>query len=329
LNTSKRSSRESPGVETAPADSILLRGEGARRFLYTWTQPPAGLVSSIKEVGILKPLVLSSSGVLISGVRRLLAAKEAGLREVPVLRADDSKRAFLDGLWENIGHRDFTLLEKSEILIRLEKAAGIEREKIVRIFMPALGLAPSELLLEKYSRVARLGEGIKETAARGRLKDGHLLLLSGLAPEDAEALAGLFARLSPSAGEARDLKGLLEAWALREKLSLAEAIAREEIEETADGEKPPRLRVAELRRRLRRLVLPELSRLEEEAHRAASEAALTGLRLPSDLGAGAFELTVRVRRLSDFAKAVRNLASEKALRAAERILALLRGERIK
>src|SRR5690242_6883206 len=47
--------------------------------------PDPDLVKSIRELGVLEPLVVTEDGVVLSGCRRLAAAGEAGLGEVPVV----------------------------------------------------------------------------------------------------------------------------------------------------------------------------------------------------------------------------------------------------
>ncbi|OHB58810.1 MAG: hypothetical protein A2Y12_00210 [Planctomycetes bacterium GWF2_42_9] len=49
----------------------------------------AGVAKSIKEFGFKVPVILDSAGTIIAGHTRIMAAKELGMTEVPVIRADD------------------------------------------------------------------------------------------------------------------------------------------------------------------------------------------------------------------------------------------------
>jgi ParB-like chromosome segregation protein Spo0J len=311
--------------------AIGTRSAEERRFLYTATPPSPGLVASVRAAGILEPLVISAAGSLISGVRRLEAARELAQEDVPVLRAADPVRAFLTGLWENLGHRAFTPLEKGEILTRLEGVAGLDRETVLRSFMPALGLPPAAAAFARHAALASLPPALKALAARGLLRDSHLFLLAGLPAEDGEALAHVFAALAPSAGEARDLKRLLVTLARRERTTIGSTVARRDVAAILeDGDRPPRLRVGRLRRLLRALTVPSLAAIEEEAASLATEAGLSGpvrLTLPPDLRRGDVEIAFRVGRGADLVEAAAVLGSPRARAAVRRILALLRGER--
>ncbi len=70
----------------------------------------AELVTSIKEVGLLQPVVVRKTGAdrfeLIMGERRWRACREAGLERIPpaIVRATDDEKLLLDALLENL-HR--------------------------------------------------------------------------------------------------------------------------------------------------------------------------------------------------------------------------------
>jgi ParB family transcriptional regulator, chromosome partitioning protein len=78
----------------------------------------AELAASIREVGILQPLVVrrvdSDSFELIAGERRLRASIIAGLKEVPVIVKEfDDKKAFEAALIENIQRSDLSPIEEA------------------------------------------------------------------------------------------------------------------------------------------------------------------------------------------------------------------------
>src|SRR4029078_702969 len=79
----------------------------------------AGLATSIREVGILQPLVVRRTTEgryeLIAGERRLRAARAAGLPVVPVVLPDSGDDALLrDALIENIHREDLNPIEQAE-----------------------------------------------------------------------------------------------------------------------------------------------------------------------------------------------------------------------
>src|SRR4051794_26218733 len=67
----------------------------------------AGLIESVKQHGVLEPLIITPDGLVISGHQRLDAAKQAGLATVPVivsagLDKDQLQRLILD---TNVGRK--------------------------------------------------------------------------------------------------------------------------------------------------------------------------------------------------------------------------------
>lgn len=78
------------------------------------------LVASVKQWGILEPLIITSSGVIIAGHRRYEAAKEAGLIEVPVsIREFTESEQLSVMLVENLQREGLSPLEEAQAFARL------------------------------------------------------------------------------------------------------------------------------------------------------------------------------------------------------------------
>src|SRR3989339_526017 len=75
------------------------------------------LIASIKEHGILQPLVVTRAGAkyeLIAGERRLRASRTLGLKTVPVIVRDANEQQKLElALIENIQRQDLNALEEA------------------------------------------------------------------------------------------------------------------------------------------------------------------------------------------------------------------------
>ena len=84
------------------------------------------LVASIKEQGVLQPIIVRKIGddkyELIAGERRYRSAYEANLNEIPCVIKDVSEQdAFAIALIENIQREQLSLLEESESLLKLKE----------------------------------------------------------------------------------------------------------------------------------------------------------------------------------------------------------------
>lgn len=87
----------------------------------------ASLEKSIRELGLLFPLLVNANNVLIAGYRRLEACRRAGLTTVPVLRLDvdeNSLRALDILIQENLCRRDLNIEELEQLIGRKKELLG-------------------------------------------------------------------------------------------------------------------------------------------------------------------------------------------------------------
>jgi ParB family chromosome partitioning protein len=136
------------------------------------------LVDSIKEHGILEPLVVAKTPAgyqIIAGERRWRASKLAGLTHIPAIIRETSPKGMLEmALVENVQRVD---------LNPLDRAKGFER------LMTEFGLTSSEIAVRIGKSVAYVSNSIRLLTLPDALKDG---LLSGLISEGhARALAAI------------------------------------------------------------------------------------------------------------------------------------------
>lgn len=89
------------------------------------------LADSIKEHGLLHPIVVDSKYNLIAGCRRLLACERIGLKEIEakVLEDISEKELRILELEENIRRKDLTELEKSKNLVELAEIKELEQKE--------------------------------------------------------------------------------------------------------------------------------------------------------------------------------------------------------
>ncbi len=136
------------------------------------------LVDSIREHGILEPLVIAKTPAgfqIIAGERRWRASKLAGLTHVPAIIRETSPKGMLEmALVENVQRVD---------LNPLDRAKGFER------LMNEFGLTTSEIAVRIGKSVAYVSNSLRLLSLPDALKDG---LLSGLISEGhARALAAI------------------------------------------------------------------------------------------------------------------------------------------
>ncbi len=165
------------------------------------------LAASIREHGILQPLILSpgtdGTFTLVAGERRLQAAKLAGLRSVPAILRQVSERELLElALIENIQRAELNPLEEAEAYRQLSEDFGLSHEEIalrVGKSRPAvsntlrllhLSQAVKQALIEGYARAEENDHDLPDgESAAFHLSEGHARALLGLASHAAQDAA--------------------------------------------------------------------------------------------------------------------------------------------
>lgn len=148
----------------------------------------AELVFSIREIGLLQPLVVRRKGdgyELIAGERRLRAAKKAGLKTVPVLVRDTADEALLrDALLENLHRSQLTALEEAAAYQQLLQDFGCTQDEL------ATRLGRSRPQITNTLRLLNLPPAVQRRVAAGVLSAGHARALLALGdPADIERMA--------------------------------------------------------------------------------------------------------------------------------------------
>ncbi|MDC3119620.1 ParB/RepB/Spo0J family partition protein [Candidatus Pelagibacter sp.] len=138
------------------------------------------LTSSIKERGILQPIIVRRSSEdqskyeIIAGERRWLAAQKAGLHDVPVVitEADDLKSLEF-AIIENVQRHDLNPLEEAQGYKRLIDEFSYDQEKVSKFIGKSRSYITNSLrLLSLPSEVINLIETQKLTAGHGKILVG-------------------------------------------------------------------------------------------------------------------------------------------------------------
>ena len=126
MSISQRNQKGKAAVATRRISDIII-GKRHRRDMGDLD----ALARTIRDLGLLHPVVIRPDGTLIAGERRLCAAKLLGWTDVPVNVVDIEKIA-LGEYAENVERKDFTYAEAVDILraVRpVEEQAAKERQR--------------------------------------------------------------------------------------------------------------------------------------------------------------------------------------------------------
>jgi len=166
----------------------------------------AELVHSVKEIGLLQPVVVRRSGdqayELIMGERRWRAAQEAGLDPIPaIVRQTGDDDLLRDALLENLHRADLNPLEEAAAYQQLLDDFGCTHEQL------ASRVGRSRPQITNTLRLLKLSPAVQRRVAAGVLSAGHARALLGV--DDGDIQDRLAARVIAEGISVRGLEELV------------------------------------------------------------------------------------------------------------------------
>lgn len=190
------------------------------------------LVDSIRETGILEPLVIAKTPAgyqIIAGERRWRAAKLAGLTTVPVLIKETTAREMLEmALVENVQREDLNPIERAQAFERLIEEFGLPVSEIAK------RIGKSDSYVSNTLRLLTLPDAIKDGLMSGAITEGHARAIAGLG--DTKLMVDAYKTIlseSASVRKAEDLARRLKAQSEQKPYSRVERIHNEELDKIA------------------------------------------------------------------------------------------------
>jgi len=156
----------------------------------------AELVGSIREIGVLQPIVVRPAGPvdgeptyeLIMGERRWRASQQAGLERIPaIVRETDDADLLRDALLENLHRSELNALEEAAAYQQLLDDFGCTHEELAR------RIHRSRPQITNTLRLLKLPPLVQRRVAAGVLSAGHARALLGL--PDSAAMERLAQRI--------------------------------------------------------------------------------------------------------------------------------------
>ena len=145
------------------------------------TQALEALAESIRQAGVLQPLLVVENGAryrIVAGERRYRAARMAGLQSVPCVVRDMTEQERMEAaLIENLQREDLNPIEEAAGIRALMEECGYTQE------LAAKRVGRSRPAVANLLRLLQLPESIRELVKAGELSAGHARVLAGLADE--------------------------------------------------------------------------------------------------------------------------------------------------
>ncbi len=174
------------------------------------------LVDSIKEHGVLEPLVIAKTPAgyqIIAGERRWRASKLAGLTHVPAVIRETTPKGMLEmALVENVQRVDLNPLDRAKGLERLMNEFGLTTSEI------AVRVGKSVAYVSNSMRLLILPDALKDGLLSGLISEGHARALSSI--DDPQLMVEAYKIILRESGSVRRAEELARRMKARSQQSV-------------------------------------------------------------------------------------------------------------
>lgn len=207
----KAEPKNAAGVEMVGIDDIKPNASQPRKTFDK--EKLEDMAASIKEHGIIQPLIVRPSGKgyeIVAGERRYRAARAAGLKEVPcIVRELTDRENMLFAIIENMQREDLNPIEEAEGLHSMAQTYNLTQEEISK------SVGKSRPYITNSLRLLNLEPEVLELVRTGQLSAGHGRTLLGC--PDASKQVLLAKRTVKEGLSVRTLEMLVQGKPLRKK----------------------------------------------------------------------------------------------------------------
>ena len=174
------------------------------------------LSNSIKERGVIQPIIVRKSKIenfkyeIIAGERRWLAARKAGLHDIPVIITDvDDLKSLEFAIVENVQRHDLNPLEEAQGYKRLIDEFSYDQEKVSKF------IGKSRSYITNSLRLLSLPQEVLNFVENKKISVGHAKILVGL--DNAEFIASKIIEKKLSVRQAENFVKLFKKRSFRNR----------------------------------------------------------------------------------------------------------------
>ncbi len=193
----------------------------------------ADLVESLREHGILEPLVVAETPAgyqIIAGERRWRAAKIVGLEKVPTIIKKTSHRGMLEmAIVENVQRVDLNPLERAQGFKRMMDEFGLGTAEISQ------RIGKSQSFVSNSLRLLTLPDALKDALLAGIVTEGHIRALAAI--EDPNQMVEALRQILREEGSVRRAEELSREYKARAQVAPRHAEERIHSEELVEMER--------------------------------------------------------------------------------------------
>lgn len=209
-------------VHTLPIDKIESNPYQPRKYFDS--EKMKELIASIREHGIIQPIVVRKTGAgyqIVAGERRWRAAKEIGLVDLPAVIREFSDREVMEiALIENLQREDLSPIEEAQAYKSLIENFNLTQENLAK------RLGKSRSTITNTLRVLNLPPEIIEYVSRGTITAGHAKALLGV--DDPNEQKKIALRIIKEGLNVREVEALAQRQGKKIKTNVSRGTKREE-----------------------------------------------------------------------------------------------------
>ncbi len=193
----------------------------------------ADLVESIREHGILEPIVVAETPAgyqIIAGERRWRASRVVGLEKVPTIIKKTSHRGMLEmAIVENVQRVDLNPLERAQGFKRMMDEFGLGTAEI------AQRVGKSQSFVSNSLRLLTLPDALKDALLAGIVTEGHIRALAAI--EDPNQMVEALRQILREEGSVRRAEEMARQFKAKANIAPRHSEERIHSEELAEMEK--------------------------------------------------------------------------------------------
>jgi len=182
------------------------------------------LVDSVKEHGVLEPLVVAKTPAgyqIIAGERRWRAAKLAGLPTVPAIIRETTPKGMLEmALVENVQRVDLNPLDRAKGFERLQSEFSLSTSEI------AVRISKSVAYVSNSLRLLTLPDALKDGLLSGLISEGHARALAAI--DDSSLMVEAYKIILRESGSVRRAEELARRMKVKSKQSIRRVGVRQD-----------------------------------------------------------------------------------------------------
>lgn len=310
---------------------------GDHFFLITYPLNSEPLISSIERVGLLQPVFLrelpSGKYQIVHGFRRVLACRDLHFEAVEAWVYNLENLGDLEGfrisLLDNLAIRRLNLIEKATVLYKLFHQFGLEKQVVIRDYMPLLNLEPSSEVLGGYLQLYQLEGEVQNYLVAEEIPLKLALELLRFSPEDQRQLVRLASSLKLTLNTFKELISLIEEIMGREDITLENLLDELDIPGIlASSILPVPQKTEKVRKILKQRRYPLLTSLEDQLQEKLKQLRLPKevlITLPPFLEGDRLKVTFQFRNIKELEKILMKLQELIRREELKDILRLLKG----